>query len=230
MRKLLILDLVLLAIVVAGSIRLRDEWITFDATHQTDSVQAPSEALPKLAITSPMPGTRENWTEIPSRNPFSFDRNDITVLEPEGPAAPPGPKPHLFGTITLGGERLAMVGPGRPGDRSYRPMKAGEVIDGWTIVEVLDKSITIEANSLTQSVIINDPTAQVPRDSTRTLAPSAPSVTIPASQPSPALLPSTPQPQPSISQPARGQSTTRRRIIQQTPFGTREIEIEEPSK
>jgi hypothetical protein len=115
-----------------------------------------------------------------------------------------------------------MVAPGKPGNRDYRSMKAGEVVDGWTIVEISDKSIVIESNLGRESVIMNDPSAQVQRDHTRTLATAAPSV-ISVAQPvaQPALA--TPAPVPS-QQPAPGQGQPRRRVVQMTPFGPREIE------
>jgi hypothetical protein len=48
-------------------------------------------------------------------------------------------------------------------------MKVGEGPDGWTIVEIQDKSIVIEANSQRQTLIM-DPVGQVQRDYSRTLA------------------------------------------------------------
>ena len=117
-----------------------------------------------------------------------------------------------------------MVAQGRPGNRNYQPMKLGEVIDGWTITEILDKSIVIRANSIEDSVIMNDPSAQVPRDYTRTVAaPTQPLVVSGAPPSNASTTPSVAAPAPP-SQPAAGQAPGRRRVIQQTPFGVREIE------
>ena len=101
-------------------------------------------------------------------------------------------------------------------------MKTGEVIDGWTVVEISDKSIVIEANSVRESVIMNDPSAQVERDHTRTLA-SAPAPVTSVAQPASATA-VTPGAAAPTSQPATGQGQPRRRVIQITPFGPREIE------
>jgi len=165
------LNLTLIAVVVATGVRFHNDWILFEATHQPGAIPPQRETLPTVASTAaPTSATRADWTEIPSRNPFSFDRTDIAILEPKAPPpVPTGPKPILFGTISLGKDRLAMVGPGKPGNRNYQSMKTGEVIDGWTVVEISDKSIVIEANSVRESVIMNDPLAQVERDHTRTL-------------------------------------------------------------
>ena len=220
MRRFLILNLVLSATLFVAAVRFHNEWFMFEAAHQTGAIQPQPETVPRLVPASiESPSVQIDWTDIPSRNPFSFDRTDIAIdiaiLEPAAPPKPAGPKPVLFGTITLGKDRLAMVAQGQPGNRSYKPMKVGEVIDGWTITEILDKSITITANTLQDSVIMNDPSAQVPRDYTRTLVTPAPSV-------SPAAAPVS-FPPPSTSQPGTGQRQTRR-VLQQTPFGVREIE------
>ena len=225
MRRLLILNLTLIAVVVATSVRFHNDWILFEATHQPGAIPAQRETLPTLASTAALTSaTRTDWTEIPSRNPFSFDRTDIAILEPKAPPpVPTGPKPILFGTISLGKDRLAMVGPGKPGNRNYQSMKTGEVIDGWTVVEISDKSIVIEANSVRESVIMNDPLAQVERDHTRTLV-SAPAPVTSVAQPAPATAVTPGAAAAPTSQPATGQGQPRRRVIQITPFGPREIE------
>lgn len=223
MRRLLVLNVVLVVVLIAMAVRFYDDWINFEATHQIAAIQAEPEAVPTLAAAATATAgarTPEDWTEIPSHNPFSFDRTDIPIVEPIAPPKPPGTKPILFGTISLGKEPLAMVASGQPaGNRNYRPMRIGEVIDGWTITKILDKSITIKADQLEDSVIMNDPTAQVQRESTRTAAVAAPVIS--TSQPQPEASPLTAAPSPSSA------PTRRRRILQQTPFGVREIEVDE---
>ncbi len=229
MRRLLILNLILFAVVVSAAVRLHNDWVMFEASHQPGTIQPEPEVLPKVAATTAVRAPAPlDWTDIPSHNPFSFDRTDIAILEPSAPPKPPGPKPILFGTMSLGNNRMAMVAQGKPGNRNYRPMKIGEVVDGWTITQILDTSIIIRADSIEDSVLMNDAVAQVPREyTTRTAAPAATSV-ISVGQPTPAPAAATPSLfQSPTSQPATGQPRQRRRITQQTPFGIREIEIEE---
>lgn len=228
MRRLLILNVALVALLIAGVMRFRRDWIVFEATHQPDLIRAQRETLPQApAVATANAAVAENWTDIASRNPFSFDRSDIPIVQPVAPPKPPGAKPILFGTITLNGERLAMVGPGgRGGNRSYKSMKVGEQIDGWTITEIQDKSVKIKADTLEDSVIMNDPTAKVPRESTKTEATAAPPVVVSTPPPSPALT-STPSAASTPSQPAGQPTPGRRRIRQMTPFGVREIEVDE---
>jgi hypothetical protein len=122
-RRLLVLNLVLVAVLIAMAVRFYDDWINFEATHQIAAIQANPEAVQKIAAAATgSAGTPEDWTDIPSHNPFSFDRTDIPILEPAAPPKPPGTKPILFGTIGLGKELLAMVASGLPGNRNYKPM------------------------------------------------------------------------------------------------------------
>ena len=230
MRRIWILNLALLAVLVATIVRLHNEWIMFSATHNPGAIAPDREAFQKLPVgvppNSPAPG---NWTDIPSRNPFSFDRTDVAILEPKAPAAPPvtvGPKPALFGTMSIGKEIIALVAPGKPGNRQYKPMKAGEVVDGWTIVSISDKSIIIRANSIEESVVMNDPTAQVQRDYTRTTVTPQPAVTGAATPPPAAAPLQQPAAAQATPQPANPQQGTPRKKTILTPFGPREIDID----
>jgi len=227
MRRLLILNLALFALLIGGAMRFHRDWIVFEATHQPDSIRAQRETLPQApAAATAKAAVVDDWTDIASRNPFSFERTDGPIVQPVPPPKPPGAKPILFGTITLNGQRLAMVGPGgRGGNRSYKSMKVGEEIDGWTITEIQDKSVKIKADTLEDSVIMNDPSAKVPRDSEKTAATAAPPVVV-STPPSPALTPA-PSAALTPSQPAAQPTPGRRRIRQITPFGVREIEVDE---
>src|SRR5438045_3727418 len=145
MRRIWILDVALFALLAAIAVRFHNEWIMFRATHQSAAIEPEREKFAKLSAGVP-PNTPApaNWTDIPSHNPFSFDRTDIAILEPKAPPAPKiqvGPKPVLFGIMSLGKEIMAMIAPGKPGSRDYKPMRVGETIDGWTIVSISDKSL-----------------------------------------------------------------------------------------
>jgi hypothetical protein len=231
-RRLLILNLILVAIVGAAVVRFYDAWVMFEATHQPSAVQPQPEVLPKLGATAPVNTVAPaDWAEVPAHNLFSFDRTDLAMLEPAAPPPPPkppGPKPFLFGTVTLGKDKMAMVGPGQNGNRSFRPMKIGEVIDGWTITEILDKSIRIQGNNIEDSVIMNDPSAQIPRDYTRTaVAPASVSNVAPPVAARSTAAPVAASPSslfPGVPTSAQPTAPGRRRVIQMTPFGPREIE------
>ena len=236
MRRIWILDVTLFALLVAIIVRFHNEWIIFDATHQSGAIEPEREKFTKLPSGVPANASAPaNWTDIPSHNPFSFDRTDIAILEPKAPPPPPppkivlGPKPILFGTMILGKDALAMVGPGKPGNRQYKPMKVGEVVDGWTITAITDKAIAIKGNDTEDTVTLNDPTAQVPRDHARTIEPTAtPAVISVGSTASSAAAAAQAQAGARGQQPAQQPPGRKRLIKQVTPFGVREIEVEEP--
>jgi hypothetical protein len=238
LRRLIILDIALLALLVAGAMKFYQDWLAFGPTHDLAAIQPQPEAFPPLPLTS-AGGSQatSDWTEISARNPFSFDRNDIAILAPQNPEVNQGPRPVLFGVMSLGGPRMAMVAPGQPrGNRNYKPMQTGETIDGWTIVQVDTMSMIIESNGTRETVLMNDPTAQIPRDSTRTVsAGSAPMVIQSAAPASSSGVPSTASSAPSPansgtpgSNPAASQPRTR---ILQTPFGpVRQVIEEDPQQ
>lgn len=174
-RRLIVLDLALVSLLVAGIVKFRGDWLAFEPAHQVSAIQPKPETLPALpAAKAAAPVGAADWTEIPTRNPFSFDRNDIAILAP--PPEPPkavGPKPVLFGTMNLGQNWIAMLASGQPNNRNSRPVRVGEIIDGWTVVEIKDKAVVVEANSSRQTVDI-DAAVLVPRDSGRTPAAAAP--------------------------------------------------------
>src|SRR5947199_7002283 len=135
MRRIWILDVALLELLIGIATRFHNEWITFNATHQTGAVEPQREQFAKLASgVPPNAPAPPNWTDIPSHNPFSFDRTDIAILEPKAPAPPPPPKiqlgskPVLYGTMSIGTDVLALVGSPKAGNQ--RPMKVGQVVDG----------------------------------------------------------------------------------------------------
>jgi hypothetical protein len=227
MRRIWILNLALLALLVALATRFHNEWIMFSATHQTGAVEPEREKFANLPSgVPPNAPAPPNWTDIPSHNPFSFDRTDIAILEPKAPPPPPppkiqvGPKPVLYGTMSIGTEVLALVGSPKAGNQ--RPMKAGQVVDGWTIVSIMDKSMLIRGNDVEQTVIMNDPTIDIPRDHSRTSdVPPTPNVLSIGAPAAAAASPVPTQPAASSQPQQPGQP---RRVQQLTPFGIREIE------
>jgi hypothetical protein len=220
-RRLIILDAFLILMLVLGGVAIRNQWKSFNAGHQVSAIIPEPEAFPTVEQASAaQPATAAtDWTDISARNLFSFDRNDIVLLasEPaEGPK-PPGPKPFLFGTLSIGSEKMAMLAPA--GNRSYRPMKVGELIDGWTVTEIQDKSVVVTGNAIRQTLVMNDPTGLIPRDTTRTTVTAIAPAAIPAAIPQPApAFTSTPTPA------APGSAPRKMRLVD-GPLGPRMVEV-----
>ena len=62
MRRIWILNLSLVAVLAAITVRLYEEWIMFDATHQTGAVEPERETFAKLPFgVPPNPPAPANW-------------------------------------------------------------------------------------------------------------------------------------------------------------------------
>ena len=218
-RRILILDSMLAAMMVVGVFRVRHSWDEFEGTHRVEAVQAETEPARSVPSATTVAVVAEDWTDISTKNPFSFDRNDISIVAPKQ-AVSTSPKPVLLGTMSVGNEWIAMLAPGQGGGRSSRPVKVGETLGDWRVVEIHDKSVVVTAESGVQATIVmNDPTAQVARDYIRTgtsgsttpviVAPSTPAAPPPTS--SNASAPAAQPAQPAAAQPADD--------ILLTPFG-----------
>jgi len=218
-RRLLILNMLLVAVLVAGVLRVRRSWLEFSATHRVDAVKAEPEPARAVPAAVSITAATQDWTDISLKNPFSFDRNDVAVVAPKQ-MTPRQAKPVLFGTMAVGNEWVAMMGPGLSGGRASRPIRVGQSLEDWQVVEIRDKSVTVAAADGTrETVIMNDPTAQVARTYERTTAAAAPPAAgamPPASAP-PAPAPSTAAPAPATAQPAAAAQPSDEYL--DTPFG-----------
>jgi hypothetical protein len=223
-RRLIILNLGLLTLLALGGVKIRRDWKAFGPAHDVSQIQPKPQTFPPLAAGGASGSTDADWTEIPSKDPFSFDRNDVDIVVAEAPPKPIGPKPFLAGTVIIGKDRWALVAP--PLGRNTLPAKVGQTVGDWTIVEILEKSIEIESNGTRQSVIINDPTANVPRADGRTQAGGTVSQATQAPAPQNTTTPSTPA-QPNQTQP-NGQKCNGR--LEQTAFGITRCVQDPPSK
>jgi len=179
LKRILILDVGLLVLLVLAGVKLRRDWQAFDPAHDLALIQPAAQAFPALPVTAATGGAAADWTEIPARNVFSFDRSDIDIVAatPAEPPKPSAPKPVLFGTIFLDKtHQMALLASG-PSGRNYREMKVGEEIDGWKVVEIQNKSVVVESLGVRETVIMNDPSARIPRDGgVRTASASAPTI------------------------------------------------------
>ena len=212
-RRILFLDAVLVTVLVIGVLKFREDWAAFESIRQVSAIQVQPEAFPVIPLNAASAASETaDWTEIATLNPFSFDRNDVAIMKAVPPPVPSGPKPILFGTMSLGADPIAMLAPGQAGNRNYLPVKVGEVVDGWTLLEIQQKSVVVASNGIQQTLIMNDPTARVPRAAGRSSANRT--------APPPVIIPNA-QPAPSAAAPAApGAPPGMRRVTIQTPFGT----------
>lgn len=193
-----------------GGFTFSKNWKVFGADHQVSLLKnSPDRVVVKGAAASAAPVTQA-WADIPSRNPFSFDRNDIDIA-PVAPPAPraAAPKPVLFGVVDLGKGPVAMLGD--PGGRSSsQSVKVGEQFKGWTVVKIDKRAVLVENNGVEESIVMG--IVPVDRDSGKTaVAASAPPVVTIASPPTAPVPVTTSAPAPSAAEPGGG--------FIDTPFG-----------
>lgn len=177
------------ALLLWGGFAFSRNWKAFGAEHQVSLLKnSPDRGAVKGAAASPAP-VIQAWTDIPSRNPFSADRNDIDIAPVAPPAPRPAPpKPVLFGVADLGKGPVAMLG--ASGSRSSsQAVKVGEQFKGWTVVKVDKRSVVVENNGVEESLVMG--IVPIDRDAGKTsVAPSSPPVTT-VSTPAPAPVPAT---------------------------------------
>ena len=191
LRRIIVLDAALVALLVLGGMKIKKDWKAFGPAHDVAAIQPKPHVYPPIATNGPSGASAiVDWTEIPTRDPFSFDRNDVDIVIAVPVEAPPpkpqGPKPILFGTLILPNESTALVAAGGSGNKNSKSMKVGESIDGWTILNIGPKSIQVESGATKLTVITNDPTNAPPREIVKTVAPPAPVVVQTIGAPTPA--------------------------------------------
>jgi hypothetical protein len=105
-RKLLLANLVLLALTGAAALHLRREWTDADAREQAVLQQRikPVPAPPITPLRPAEPVKAAGYIDIAQKMLFSKDRNPTVVIEPPAPP-PPKPMPALplfHGLLDLG--------------------------------------------------------------------------------------------------------------------------------
>ena len=193
-KELVVINVLLLAVVIGAVFQSLNGWTAFGISHDPEAIQYEGEAFGSPLVPD-TEGGRENpdWARIAEENLFSYDRNDLSIAPPENPVAT-GPRPILFGTMSIGDGPIALLATGQPGNTASMPYQVGESIDGWQVLEIVNKSVVVESGGVRSTVLMNDPTAQVPRGTARTLASGsvAPQVsTVGAGAPGPTVQSST---------------------------------------
>jgi hypothetical protein len=161
----------------------------------------------------------EAWTDIPARNPFSFDRNDIDLMPAvvETPRVSP-PKPVLFGVVDLGSGRRAMLG--NFGARSSsQAVKVGEKFGAWIVSKIEPKSVVVTGDGVEETLELGTP--PVDRDAGKTAAAGVSSTVVTtaspvAATPAAPTVPAAPRPGLAPGTSVVAPPGTR---VTQTPFG-----------
>jgi hypothetical protein len=155
-QRLWILNVALGSMLIFGGLRLRNDWNAFGATHQAGLLHGSAgSGVKALAPPPPSAATVTDWTDIASRSPFSFDRNDINLdLTPPVAAPVAGPRPVLLATLLLGNERLALMAKSAAEARASSRVKVGETFEGWEIVDIQDSAVVVTSNGARESISV----------------------------------------------------------------------------
>jgi len=177
-RKLIALDLALVAAIGAASWRLRQDWITLRAReHRLQQRSVKGGPPPVLNVApAPQPVAAVGYVEIAQKMLFSKDRNPDVVIEPpkEPPPKPMPPLPLLYGVMNLLDSTTVVMSEkvGAP----HQGVRLGDQIGPFTLVAVNREDITFDWEGQPVTRKIDDMLVRQP-------APAPPS-SVPAPRPS----------------------------------------------
>jgi hypothetical protein len=191
-RKLIFLNLALVALIGAACWQLRVQWI---AAHQHEKEVLgggklkPAAALGYVPPSVPPPVVAAQYLDVATKDLFSKDRNPNVIVDPQPPPPPPPPMPALpivKGLMNFGGVTAIMSEAGKAGQKEYKP---GDQIGQFKLVAINSQEIVLEWNG--QEVRRNveelfdrsipEPAAAASGPSAPTApAPSKPNIKVPA--------------------------------------------------
>jgi hypothetical protein len=192
-RQIWFLNATLGALLIWGAVKVVDGWKAFEASHQVSQLETkPDTGGGRVVVAEAKPtspAVNEAWLEIASRNPFSFDRNDVNVVEAKAPPVA-GPKPVLYGTLVMGDDRLALMGKAGSSTRTGPPVKVGETFEGWKVTKIDSKSVLVTSNGVEESLVVGR--VPVVRNTEKTATAAQPQASEPSVPLAPAAAPATP--------------------------------------
>jgi hypothetical protein len=228
-RKLLLANLALLGLSVAGGVHLRREWT--EARDREQKVlrkriqPAPPPPIARLPVTEPVKAA--GYNDIAQKMLFSKDRNPVVVIE-----APPPPKPvpmpalPLFhGVVDFGDGPIAIMSEGPKGPhRDYQP---GDKVGAFKLVAVNNAELVLEWEGQTITKKVDEildrstpPPSSGPAAAGRP-APVAPLVATAPAVPGGDLNGGIKACQPGDTSPGGTVADGMRKVIKPSPFGPR---------
>lgn len=232
-RKLLLANLALLALCIAGAVHLRRAWIEAHAREQAvlrKRIQpAPPSSTAPLAAIEPVKAA--GYNDIAQKMLFSKDRNPTVVVEPPPPpkAVPMPALPLFHGVVDLGDGPMAILSEGPKGPhRDYQP---GDQVGAFKLVAVSNEELVLEweGQTITKQVdeILDRSTGAPPAPGPLAATAAAPApppvtrVTTAPAAPGSDLSAGVKACQPGDTSPAGTVADGMRKVIKSTPFGSR---------
>jgi hypothetical protein len=146
-RRLLLLNLALLALAASLGWLLREHWLEARAHERAIIEQAARKkpVLPPAPVTPPKPVTPAEYIDVASKMLFAADRNSNVIVDPPKPAPPPPPMPALpsyFGQMGIG-EPVVILSNANTPQKSYH---TGDKIGPFQIVSFNLEKIAFKWN------------------------------------------------------------------------------------
>jgi hypothetical protein len=144
-RKLLLLDVALVAALVWGGFRFRDEWQAAKAREAaTMNRKVKTAAPPPFTPTPASPAVlASQYAQIAEKMLLDKSRNPTVVIEvpPPPPPKPMPPLPRYHGTMNLGDGPMAVMS--LPGDRQQE-IHQGQTIGDFKLVDIRPDEVALE--------------------------------------------------------------------------------------
>jgi hypothetical protein len=142
-RKLLLLNLALVALVALAGWRARQAWVEADRRERA-VLRAPLKPLPAppfASLPAVEPLTATAYEDVAQKMLFSPDRNPTVVIEPAKPKPMP-PLPVAYGVLNLGdGPTAVLSEKARSPHRAFHP---GETIGEFKLLAVSTEELAFE--------------------------------------------------------------------------------------
>lgn len=114
--------------------------------------------------------------EVVSSNPFSPDRSSVIEQAAPVAAGPPPQLPVVVGTMRLGANYEALMAESaQTASTSFKQVKTGAVVGGYTVAEIRDDEVVVELNGERTTINVYLSSSGVARSTARTLVPTVPS-------------------------------------------------------
>jgi hypothetical protein len=145
-RKLLLLNLALMAVTVAAGVHLRREWLAARAREQAVLMRRlrPAPPPPVSALPAAEPVKPAGYIDIAQKMLFSKDRNPTVIVEPVK-APPPKPMPPLpvFHGLLNVGDGLTAIMSVKAGAQ-HLDFRAGEQVGEYKLVAFNEQEVMLE--------------------------------------------------------------------------------------
>jgi hypothetical protein len=229
-RKLIALNLALVATICVSAWRLREGWL---AARERDRaiLQAhlkPQPPPPPIPRTPARPVAATSYATIAEKMLFSKDRNPSVVVEvaPPPKAKPMPPMPVLYGIMNLADGTTAIMG--EKTGAEHQGIRPGDKVGEFTLVAVNNDEITLEWEGKDVTKRIDE---LIDRGAPQPQVPVTPSTAQRTQQSAPApVKPASPEPgvdvgnrikacQPGDSSPPGTTSGGFKKVVTPTPFG-----------